>query len=448
MHTPWLGPSMRASGAFFLVLLAGGLLAPSPAPAATPGSGSYAPDEVLVRYRGEPAEHELKLPAGTAVPDAVRTLRHDPRVAYANPDYVVTAAASCGFPNDPGHRGPDCWRDDQWNFLPATSVPGGVDGVGAWNNLADDGDPGAHGITVAVLDTGVAYRDKGSRFRRDPDLPPRRRFVHPADFVGHDRVPLDEDGHGTHVASTIAQRTNNRRGLTGLAYGVKLMPIRVLNRHEKGTGSNVAHGIRYATKHGADVINLSLEFKPRVAQCAQVVSVCKAIDRAVNRGVVVVAAAGNHSRTQVALPAAAPGAIAVGASTYRGCLADYSDRGDGLDLVAPGGGSDAGGTLNQRCDPVAVGPGIRQFSLESGPGPDSFRRFGIVGLEGTSMAAAHVSAAAALVLGAGVLGSDDQPSEVESRLKCTARPVPGDHFHYGAGLLDAGQATSPTVLCP
>ena len=64
------------------------------------------------------------------------------------------------------------------------------------------------------------------------------------------------------------------------------------------------------------------------------------------------------------------------------------------------------------------------------------------------MAAAHVSAAAALVLGAGVLGSDDQPSEVESRLKCTARPVPGDHFHCGAGLLDAGQATSPTVLCP
>ena len=443
MHTRRLGPSARASGALFLVLVAGGLLGPPSTPAATPAAGAYARDRVLVRYRGERAERELKLPRGTSVADEVQALRHDPGVAYANPDYVVTAAANCGFPNDPGHGGPHCWRDDQWNFLPPTTVPGGVDAVGAWQNLAGDGDPGAHGITVAVLDTGIAYRSKGPRFRRDPDLPPRRRFVDPVDFVGHDRLPLDEDGHGTHVASTIAQRTNNRRGLTGLAYGVKLMPIRVLNRRNKGKGSNVARGIRYATKHGADVINLSLEFKPRVRHCSQVVSVCNAIDRAVERGIVVVAAAGNHSRRRAALPAAAPGAIAVGATTYRGCLATYSDSGHGLDLVAPGGGSDATDTLGAQCNPAAMGPVIRQFSLEPGPGQDSFRRFGIVGFEGTSMAAAHVSGAAALVLGAGYA-----PSTVEGRLECTARGVPGDRFHYGAGLLDAARATSLAIPCP
>jgi serine protease len=441
MRTPWLGPSMRVSGALIAVLVAGGLLAPSSAPAAAPGSGSYVPGKVVVRYRGEPTERELRLPAGLGVPNAVRTLRHDPEVAYANPDYLVTASAGCGFPNDPGHGGPDCWRDDQWNFLAPTTVQGGVDAVGAWQNLAAAGDPGAHGITVAVLDTGIAYRDKGRRFRRDPDLPQTKRFVDPADFVGHDRVPLDQDGHGTHVAGTIAQRTNNHRGLTGLAYGVRLMPVRVLDRREKGSGTDVARGIRYATKHGADVVNLSLEFKPQVTRCTQVVSVCKAIDQAVNKGVVVVAAAGNHSRAHVAYPAAAPGAIAVGATTYRGCLAEYSDHGDGLDLVAPGGGLDASGTLNPACRTSAAGPGIRQFSLEPAAGGE-FGRFGIVGLAGTSMAAAHVSAAAAIVLGAGY-----PATEVASRLECTARPV-GDPSHYGAGLLDAAQATSPAIVCP
>jgi serine protease len=374
-----------------------------------------------------------------SVPDALAKLRADPRVAYANPDYVVRAAGTC-WPNDPGRTG--CWRDDQWNFVPFTQGgPAGVGAPGAWRNVNQAGPPGGRGVTVAVLDTGIAYRKRGKRFRKDPDLPPTQRFVAPKNYVGHDRFPLDEDGHGTHVASTIVQSTGNNRGLTGLAFGVDVMPVRVLNRREKGTGSDVARGIRYAAGHGADVINLSLEFGPKVKRCGQVPAVCRAVRRASARGIVVVGAGGNHDRAQVAFPADAPDAIAVGATTWRGCLARYSDFGAGLDLVAPGGGSDRA-NAGAQCRPSAKGFSIRQFSLRPRAAARSdFRKFGIVGMHGTSMAAAHVSAAAALLLAKGV-----RPDAVANRLECTATPL-GTPLYYGAGLLNAARATSAEP-CP
>jgi serine protease len=411
---------------------------PGPTPDASP---PYAPGHVLVHYRGQPGERELKLRTGASVPGALDRLRRNPRVSYANPDYAVRAAASCDWPHDPGHGGPDCWRDDQWNFLsPSITNPGGVDAEGAWQNLIDAGKPGGRGITVAVLDTGVAYRNAGHRFRRDPDLPSTRRFVNPKDFVGKDRQPLDRDGHGTHVASTIAQRTNNGKGLTGIAYGVKVMPVRVLNSAERGTGSEVARGIRFATRHGADVINLSLEFKPKVKRCRQIPEVCDAVQDAVAHHVVLVAAAGNQSRPTVAFPAAAHGVIAVGASTFRGCLARYSDYGTGLDLLAPGGGLYRPGTGNLSCSQTAKGGfSIRQFSLEPRWAAEgNFRRFGIVAMHGTSMSAAHVSATAALLLAEGT-----SAGKVEQQLECSARPaLGGDTRYYGAGILDAANATS------
>jgi serine protease len=160
--------------------------------------------------------------------------------------------------------------------------------------------------------------------------------------------------------------------------------------------------------------------------------------------VVVVGAAGNQGRPRVAFPADAPGAIAVGASTYRGCLARYSDYGTGLDLLAPGGGVDQANTGNLSCNTSARGFSIRQFSLKPGPAArGNFRRFGIVGMQGTSMAAAHVSAAAALLLADGV-----QADGVEPRLKCTTTKPSGDPNYYGAGLLNAAQATDPNALCP
>jgi serine protease len=410
-------------------------------PLARAAEPPYAPGEVLTRFKGQAVERNVKLPAGVSVPEGVRYLRSNPAVVYANPNYVAHASALWN-PYDPGTLGgPHGWRVDQWNFLaPSLQDLGGASIQGAWQNLRDAGSAGGKGITVAVVDTGVAYRSKGTKFAHDPDLPPTTRFVSPKDFVDGDLLPLDEDGHGTHVASTIVQATNNHKGLTGVAYGVNVMPVRVLNRHEMGTAGNIAKGIRYAVLHGADVINLSLEFKPVVKQCSQIPGICDAVKMAANHGVVVVAAAGNQSRASVAYPARAGGVIGVGATTFRGCLGDYSDYGSGLDLVAPGGGKDtSANTLNANCNPAGKQYAIRQFGLNpEAVANGHFDRFKIVGLHGTSMAAAHVSGAAALLL-AEHPGSS--PTDVLYRLEGCALPQ-ADPKYYGAGLLDAARATS------
>jgi serine protease len=421
------------------VALAGTALA---APSAHAGALPYAPGEVLARFKGQPEERSVKLPAGVTVPEALRYLRASPKVAYANPNYLARASGLWS-PFDPGSLGgAHGWQRDQWNFLaPATSptVLAGASIQGAWQNLKSLR-PGGKGVTVAVLDTGVAYRSQGSKFRRDPDLPPTKRFVRPKDFVGGDPLPLDENGHGTHVASTIAQATNNHKGLAGVAYGATLMPVRVLNRKETGTAANIARGIRYAVQNGAEVINLSLEFAPAVKRCSQIPGVCEAVQMAANRHVVVVAAAGNRGRPRVTYPARAGGVIAVGASTYRGCLGAYSDYGAGLDLLAPGGGPDArADTQNPNCDSAGLGYAIRQYSLNpKAAAHRNFRKFGIVGLKGTSMAAAHVSGTAALLLAKNPGWS---PSDVQSRLDSCAA-LPGSQQYYAAGLLDAAKATS------
>jgi serine protease len=456
MVTSSVLPSRRARGAGTFLLLAflffaGGMLAAGAAPArAAVAPHSVASDDVLVHYRGEPGEQRVSVPAGQSVPGALSGLRSDPAVGYARPDYLVHAARF--WPDDPGPGGRGHWYRDQWNFLSPARVIGGIGMPGGWQGLVADGHPGAKGVTVAVLDTGVAYRNKGHRFRRDPDLPRTKHFVHPKDFVDGDRLPLDREGHGTHVASTIAQATDNGFGLTGIAYGAKVMPIRVLDRHEVGKGSDVAKGIEFATAHGADVINLSLNFKPDVKHCEQIVSVCHAIQHAIHKGVTIVAAAGNDDMSRVFYPAAAHGVIAVGASTYRGCDAAYSNYGTGVDVVAPGGGVDKTpeATADLRCRPNAPGYEIRQYSLlPRAAKQGNFRKFGITGLEGTSMSAAHVTGVAATVIASRVCGKHPSPRRVGRRLKSTAvdRGAPGRDEIYGDGLLDASRAISPRTPC-
>ena len=444
-------PSKRACRAGAILLLVGGLLAAQVARARGSGAPrSFAAGHILVHYRGDPGEKHVGVKADETVAGALNRLRSDPAIGYAHPDYLVTAARF--HPNDPGTDGRGGWIRDQWNFLPPTRVAGGIGTPGGWQRLIADRHPGGEGTTVAVLDTGVAYRDKGSRYRRDPDLPSKKRFVHPKDFVDDDTVPLDIDGHGTHVTSTIAQSTDNGLGLTGIAYGVKVMPIRVLNRHETGKGSDVARGIGFATEHGADVINLSLDFKPEVRHCEEIVSVCHAIQHANHEGVTVVAAAGNDAMASVSYPAAAKGVIATGATTYRACPAEYSNYGEMLDIVAPGGGTDKSFNVtgDAACQPDAQGYEVRQYSLlpEAAENGD-FGKFGIVGLEGTSMASAHVSGVAALVIASGICGSHPPPRRVAHRLKETAidRGAARSDDLYGDGLLDATRATSPRTNC-
>jgi serine protease len=350
---------------------------------------------------------------------------------------AARTAASEPFPNDPGTAGtPGGWQQLQWNFVGTF----GVDAPDAWNNLIADHAPGGRGVIVAVLDTGVAYANRGP-FRISPDFYPYQ-FVAGYDFVGHTRYPNDRNGHGTDVAGTIAEATNNHKGLTGLAYGVHLMPVRVLNSEGNGDASTIAKGVRFAVNHGARVINLSLEF-PTGIGAADIPELISALRYADRRRVVVVAAAGNEAHAAAAYPARAPHVIAVGASTEHGCLASYSNYGTGLTLVAPGGGPDAALPGDPNCHPEAP-PGQDVFQVTfTGSSP---RKFGIPdGYEGTSMATPHVAATAALVIASGVLGRHPTPAQVARRLIATARPLggPTDRKLYGAGLLDAAAATAP-----
>jgi serine protease len=378
----------------------------------------------------------LRLAPGVNVGEALRRLRRRPGVAWAVPDYRAHTDGTFS-PNDPGDgRVAKGWERLQWNFAGTF----GVNAEQAWYNLAHDGAPGGRGVTVAVLDTGVAYANRG-RFRRSPDFG-RFQFVRGYDFVSHNRFPNDRNGHGTFVAATIAEDTNNGRGLTGLAYGARIMPVRVLDNEGEGEASTIAEGVFFAVRHHAQVINLSLEFSPGVT-AGDIPELISALRYAHRRGVLVVAAAGNEGHAAIAYPARAPFVVSVGASTEHGCLAAYSNDGSGLALVAPGGGADANLPGDPNCRPeLPPGGDIFQVTF-TGTSP---RRFGIPGgYEGTSMATPHVAAAAALVIASKVLGRHPSPAQITARLRATARKLGGggDERLYGAGLLDAGAATAP-----
>ena len=433
------------------LLLTALLASAAPAAARNPG---FVPGQVLVKFDGQSQSREVKLPPRVGVGEAAAALGSNPRVAYAAPNYIATASTApviepvTELPNDPGTLAPSpnvpgAWVTKQWNFLPWEALPGllaspgGIDATGAWANLAAAGRPGAKGVTIAVLDTGIAYRAKGSRFRRSPDFT-SSQFVKGYDFVAGNAVPLDENGHGTHVAGTIAEKTNNDIGLTGLAYQAKLMPVRVLDQHGRGRASDIAKGIRFAVNHGAQVINMSFNFG-----CGKKIpDVEAALSQAFAKGVVAVASAGNlGSETCVSPPATIPHVIGVGGTTEGACLGNYSLAGEGIDVVAPGGGTPAIG-----CPSVAASP-IYQVTLKAG----STREFGIPSdYVGTSMAAAHVSGVAAMILASGLIAPKASPTAVvravTRRLQLTARNLGLPATEQGAGLIDAAEATNPTFI--
>lgn len=441
-----------------VVLAASGAAATASHPSARPAPPAYVPGEVVVRYAATPSPSTvaarlrtmgvrlsaapspdpdtaiLRVPAGESVPDAVARLRAVPGVAYAVPNYVAHIAGSW-IPNDPGRaRQRGGWQKMQWNFLAGS----GVNAPAAWANLRADQRPGGRGAVVALLDTGVAYRSWGA-YVKSPDFK-GTRFVNPYDFVANNPFPLDREGHGTFVAGEIAEATNNGFALTGLAYGASIMPLRVLDSGGTGDAATIARGVRYAATHGAQIINLSLEFGVGVGP-AEIPDLISAIRFAEGRGVLVIGAAGNDAAGQIAYPARSSGVVAVGATTSDRCLAWYSDTGPGLTLVAPGGDDDAGG--GPSCHPDRNLPSISQLTFAARSAP---RRFGYqAGVYGTSMAAAEVAATAALVIASGVVGRHPTPQQVIARLEQTAHPLdssPQPNTRWGYGLIDAGAATA------
>ena len=301
-------------------------------------------------------------------------------------------------PNDPRYS-------EQWNLRM-------IGAEEAWKRTR------GKGIVVAVIDTGVniGNSQKGSACKDFNTT----SFTKGYDFVNKDSDPYDDHAHGTHVAGTIAESTNNNEGVAGVAFEATIMPLKVLSASGSGTSADIADAIRYAADNGANVINMSLGSK---YPSDVIRNACK---YAYKKGVTIVCAAGNGFGDGVGYPAAFPECIAVSSVGPTGKIAKYSSYGKQVALAAPGGdmidsGDPADGILQNTNYPESAG----------GRGDDYYA------FQGTSMASPHVAAVAALIESEGVR----DPAKVRDILLKTASPN-GDANKYGAGILSASKATA------
>ncbi len=351
---------------------------------------------------------------------AAARLAAEAGVVFAEPDWIVRA---CGIPNDPDYG-------RQWN----------LDGIGAPS--AWDVTTGSPSVVVGVLDSGIAAH---------PDLDPQRvagyDFVSDvglaADGDGRDPDPTDPGGttlsdgshewHGTHVAGILGARGNDGYGLTGVAPGCRIMPLRVTGQGG-GTISDLSDAIRYAagldaTAHGPKlaaplrVINVSLGTSQASTELQ---AACDAAEAA---GTLICAASGN-SGGAVLYPAAYPSVLAVGAVDGRLVYASYSNKGPSLDCVAPGGNENRDVAGDGFSDGV-LSTVLDETRVPAAPGETSY--------SGTSMAVPHVAGVAALVLSV-------DPSLTLAALRttilssCRDLDVVGVDDITGHGLVQAGEA--------
>jgi serine protease len=410
---------------------------------------AYIPGSILVKFKDDADPFDVvAIPAGADAEAMAAAMRSRPDVEFAQPRYRNYAMTR---PNDPLYS-------SQWNF-PA------IDMERAW-----DIQPGASSeIIVAVLDTGMAYRtitlsydfpefDMNGRsypalgrvavpFAAAPELGESGspRFVAPRDFIWNDDLPVDLDGHGTHVAGTIGQITNNGTGVAGMAYNVRLMPVKVitgvwddiLESPFEGTDDVLARGIRYAADNGAKVINLSLG---RTAG-GPAPLIGDALRYAVSRGCFVAVASGNtrdegNQPNRIAqLAPTIDGVVSVGGVGRSLDVAYYSTTGSFLELTAPGGdqrlNGGPGGILQQTLDLDLIETYDGPPSLYGPPRADSFAYYFF---QGTSMATPHVAAFAALLMQQGITS----PAAIEAAMKqfATDKGPPGRDDLYGHGLIN------------
>ncbi|HJV49789.1 MAG TPA: S8 family serine peptidase, partial [Geothrix sp.] len=357
----------------------------------------------------------------------ILALKADPNVEYAEPNHVVTASS---LPNDPFLSSTGTWGQsyrDLWGHY-AINAPT------AWDTAKGDG------IVVAVIDTGVDYNhpdiaaniwcntkeiagngldDDGNGYIDD---------IRGWDFVGDDVLhpspsndPVDHHGHGTHVAGTIAAVGNNNLGIIGVAYNAKIMPLRGLDRSGSGSDTTLAPAIIYAAKNGADVINASWGGEGT----SQTIE--EAIQFAYSAGVVFVAAAGNSGEDAWGFyPANSPEAITVSAAPPPASgigFPGWTNYGTKVDVAAPGLD-----ILSLRAAGSTLGPVVA----------DAYMR-----LDGTSMAAPHVSGLVALLLSQ-LPGFPIEDLRQTLRASAYDSWVGGYAEAKGAGLVDARAALAFT----
>ncbi len=321
------------------------------------------------------------------VPDmyeACHKLRDNPLVEACEHDDImfIQGWKSTGFtkPNDPLY-------EKQWH-LDAMGAPYG------WANS-----PAGEGVIVAVIDTGATQTS---------DLIDTK-FLPGKSFTGEPM--FDGNGHGTHVAGTIAQATNNGIGTAGIAPNATILPVKVLSNYGSGSASGIASGIDWAVDQGAQVINLSLG-----GSYSKIIHL--SIQKAVDDGVIVVAAMGNDGSNQANYPGGLEETIGVSALGPTGELSFYSTHGKGTDIAAPGGDKQIGGE---------AGGVLQQTTKDS----ESYQYF-----QGTSMATPHVVGAAAVLLSTGMTSE-----EVENALYKSSTGYEGGWTEkFGYGKLDLEQA--------
>ncbi len=421
----------------------------------------YVPDELLVKFRATTPASRIR----DLVAAAGATLRRDPEtdgltwVRLAPGSNVATAApqweklpeveyASANVyaraffvPNDTVITN----TDFAWNLR-------NVGAYGAWDVV--HGDPR---VILAIIDTGMAYEEHDipayeqpfvkpgvTHYRESPDLP--GPFIPGWDFVNNDAHADDDNGHGTQAATIAAGMANNVAGAAGIAWGITLMPIKVLDFRGDGTLANIVLGIRYAADHGAMIANLSLGFPP--LQTLKALGFPEnliqhtfnplrdAVNYAQMRGVILVGAAGNFASADVSPPASYPGVISVGATGFDNSRASYSSFGNGLDLMAPGG--DFTDLNNDGVQDLIANIGIKPYRSDGSlANPDSINVFFF---GGTSAAAPHVSGAVALLMSLGMRSQ----GAIEQTLRSTAiTPFGNPHAYtpdYGFGLIQIDQA--------
>ncbi|MCX6033312.1 MAG: S8 family serine peptidase [Chloroflexi bacterium] len=398
-----------------LAIARGGLAQP------TPAGDAFAPGRLLIRFQAfatpETAQATLAqegltiqrrlegpdvyvadVPAGEELTAAAR-LRRLPAVKYAEPDYIYRAFR---VPNDP------YYASDQWN-LPQINAPA------AWNITT-----GSISVTVAILDTGV---DLGH-----PDL--SSKIVAGYDFVNEDNTPQDDEGHGTHVAGIAAALSDNATGVAGVAWGARIMPIKVLDGQGSGFESDIAEGIHWAADHGAAVINMSL------GGTAISAALQDAVNYAYGHGLLIVAAAGNEYLVgnPTVYPAAYPHVVAVAATNDQDGHASYSSTGAYVDIAAPGGDPSSSSDPNPRHWIMST------YLRTAATGVDSVQA-AYERHAGTSMATPHVVGLAALVWSQHPGWTNDQ---VEWAIESTARDVgdSGPDEVFGWGRIDAAAAVT------